>query len=242
MGSGEQCKKKRFLPKIRESTTLKIVLLAGFLAFIPIAYYIYRFHNYPFVTNPSELGTFGDFIGGTTNVILGLFNIGLVTYIAINLGNRERDIEKMKLLFEISRQWNSEELMQSRTKADALLREDPNASLTEIDDRYTDKAAPLWVVIRFFQDLQRAIDRDIVDTDEAVEWFGRDFVWWDTVGVKGTFPANWDRGEHWSKLKKSVYGSDNRNDWVEEANNILTQYKDNHVKKWSEITENEISA
>jgi hypothetical protein len=139
----------------------------------------------------------------------------------------------MKLLFEISRQWNSEELMQSRTKADALLREDPNASLTEIDDRYTDKAAPLWVVLRFFQDLQKAIDRDIVDTGEAVEWFGRDFVWWDTVGVKGTFPVNWDRDEHWSRLKQSVHKSNNREYWIEEANNTLAQYKENHVKKWS---------
>jgi hypothetical protein len=226
-------RKNRSSSQIKQSTTLIIVLFAVFLAFGPIAYYISRFHDYPPVTNPSELGTFGDFIGGTTNVILGLFNIALVAYIAINLGNRERDIEKMKLLFEISRQWNSEGLMQSRTKADALLREDPNASLTEIDDRYTDKAAPLWVVLRFFQDLQKAIDRDIVDTGEAVEWFGRDFVWWDTVGVKGTFPVNWDSEAHWSRLKESVYKSSNYNYWIEEANNILTQYKENHVKKWS---------
>ncbi len=212
--------RNRSLSQIKQSTTLKIVIAAVVLSFVPIAYYISRFHDYAPATDPSELGTFGDFIGGTTNVILGLFNIALVTYIAINLGNRERDTEKMKLLFEISRQWNSEGLMQSRTKADALLRENPNASLTEIDDRYTDKAAPLWVVLRFFQDLQKAIDRDIVDTCEAVEWFGRDFVWWDTVGVKGSFPVNWDRDKHWSNLKQSVRESSNYTYWIEEAENI----------------------
>lgn len=223
----------RSLTQIKQSTTLKIVLFAAILSCSPIAYYISRYHDYPPATNPSDLGAFGDFISGTTSVILGLFNIALVAYIAINLGNRERHIEKMKLLFEISRQWNSEELMQSRTKADALLREDPIASLTEIDDRYTDKAAPLWVVLRFFQDLQKAIDRDIVDSSVAVEWFGRDFVWWDIVGAKGAFPINWDRDEHWSRLKKSVLNSSNYTYWIEEAYIMLSQYEESHGKKWS---------
>ncbi len=190
------------------------------LSFIPVGFNICSFHHRPLTKNPTDFGVFGDYIGGTTNVILGLVNIALVAYIAINLSARKHDLDQMKLLFELSRQWNSQELMRCRTVADRLLRENPNTSIVEFDNSYPDKVAPLWVVLRFFQDLQKSIDRNIIDEQEAAEWFGRDFIWWDTVGVKEEFPIAWDRDEYWPRFKASIYESKN----VHIGQNTLMKY------------------
>lgn len=222
-------KNRRFPLKIKQGKTIFIFLLSLLLAFIPVGFYIYSFHHRPLTKNPTDFGVFGDYIGGTTNVILSLVNIALVAYIAINLSAKERDLDKMKLLFEISRQWNSQELMRCRALADRVLRDNPTSTIVDLDNRYTEKAAPLWVVLRFFQDLQKSIDRDILDEQEAVEWFGRDFIWWDTVGVKGEFPLSWDRNKHWSRFKASVNKSKSCLYWIEEANEILQKYQQDYL-------------
>ncbi len=52
------------------------------LSAIPLIIYTYFFSSHHRSFDPANWGTFGDFIGGTTNVILGVINIVITAYIA----------------------------------------------------------------------------------------------------------------------------------------------------------------
>jgi hypothetical protein len=66
--------------------TVKLFIgLAIAIIFIPIAFYIFKFHHYPITSNPSEWGTFGDYIGGLLNPIISLFTLLVTAFIAFEL-------------------------------------------------------------------------------------------------------------------------------------------------------------
>lgn len=66
-------------------TTAQLIialLLLIIITIIPSVIYIYNFGKHNTSSDPTNWGTFGDFIGGTTNVIIGIINIGITVYIA----------------------------------------------------------------------------------------------------------------------------------------------------------------
>lgn len=64
-------------------TQLIIALIVFiFLSSIPSIIYIINFRLHNASSDPANWGTFGDFIGGTTNVILSIINIIITAYIA----------------------------------------------------------------------------------------------------------------------------------------------------------------
>ncbi|WP_333662272.1 hypothetical protein [Chishuiella changwenlii] len=79
---------------------LSIIFLA--ISLIPIILYIRKFSVNGTSNNPEDWALFGDYIGGSTNVILGLINIIITAYIAYLIGNL--DNKRYKEQKEIDKQ------------------------------------------------------------------------------------------------------------------------------------------
>lgn len=61
-----------------------ILLIIGLvLCLVPIIFYISKFNGRPLSEDPGGWGTFGDYISGTINPIIGLVNLGLLIAISI---------------------------------------------------------------------------------------------------------------------------------------------------------------
>ena len=102
-----------------------------------------------------------------------------------------KDTHEEKLrLFAIVREWNSEEIYSCRQKAGKLIRENPSKTLKELHDDFDVDYTCLAVVMGFFTNLNMCIDREIITVENVIDEFGRIFVWWDEVAVKGKFPKD----------------------------------------------------
>lgn len=66
-----------------KTTAIILLAIGTALCFIPIIFYICNFSGRQLSDDPSGWGTFGDFIGGTINPIIGLLNLGLLLAISI---------------------------------------------------------------------------------------------------------------------------------------------------------------
>ncbi len=76
----------------------KLFLLTIFACIIPILVYTIRFSNYELSKDPSDWGTFGDYIGGVYSVLLSIIAI----YVTYMISEREdKSKEKRKVLTEL---------------------------------------------------------------------------------------------------------------------------------------------
>jgi hypothetical protein len=66
-----------------KTTAIIIISIGGLLSIIPIVFYFAQFGDMNIATDTSVWGTFGDFIGGTINPIIGLVNLALLIAISI---------------------------------------------------------------------------------------------------------------------------------------------------------------
>lgn len=67
----------------------RLLYATAFLLALPIIAYLINFCAHSFSGNPADWGTFGDFIGGTTNPIIALATLGVTIYIAMELTKLE---------------------------------------------------------------------------------------------------------------------------------------------------------
>jgi hypothetical protein len=75
-----------------------LLLLAIVACIIPVIAYIIRFYSYGFSKDPTDWGTFGDYIGGVYSVILSIIAI----YVTYMISEREdKAKEKRKILTEL---------------------------------------------------------------------------------------------------------------------------------------------
>ncbi|MEM7474204.1 MAG: hypothetical protein AAF483_04370 [Planctomycetota bacterium] len=210
----------------KRTVPLSIMLIVGItllVAVVPLLIYVFWFAGHEFTENPSDFGVFGDFVGGVTNVILGIINIWLVAYIAVKLGRREEDSEAKKHLYMLLREWNGDEMYRCRTEAWELVRQNPTTTIKEFSDDNRQESRCLWVVIGFFRDLQTAVEQGIVFKNDAIDAFGQIFTWWDTVALRGDYPKAWDAEQKWHTLKKSIASrkGDQLSIWVANASKEL---------------------
>jgi hypothetical protein len=70
------------------------------LLLIPIIFYVGSFFHYQLSTKPSEWGTFGDFIGGLLNPIIGLCNIAVLIFISYYVAKWENDRHKNEFIYK----------------------------------------------------------------------------------------------------------------------------------------------
>lgn len=64
---------------MKENRLLKLTLIALGIFVIPLVIYVIKFHNHSFSDNPSDWGTFGDYVGGLTGAMIAIAGI-IVTY------------------------------------------------------------------------------------------------------------------------------------------------------------------
>lgn len=84
------------------------ILLIILLLISPVLTYIFAFHSFKISNQPSEWGTFGDFIGGVINPLIALLTLLVTIYIAIEISKLEDkrsektiDFEKRRFLNEL---------------------------------------------------------------------------------------------------------------------------------------------
>lgn len=65
--------------------------LSAFVLFLPVATYISQFWDHPFSEDPNSWGVFGDFIGGTYNILVSL----LLAYISYRVSKMQTSAEKI---------------------------------------------------------------------------------------------------------------------------------------------------
>lgn len=75
-----------------------LLLLAILACIIPIIIYMIRFSGHEFSKDPSDWGTFGDYVGGVYSVLLSIIAI-YVTYMIS--GREDKSREKRKILTEL---------------------------------------------------------------------------------------------------------------------------------------------
>lgn len=69
---------------------LKVILwICIILAIVTIGLYVFNFNKSPLSSDPSDWGTFGDYIGGILNPILGITNIIVLIYISLLISKYE---------------------------------------------------------------------------------------------------------------------------------------------------------
>jgi hypothetical protein len=83
--------------KLYLTLTIGIMLL---LLFIPIIFYVGTFSHSQISTTPSEWGTFGDYIGGLLNPIIGLCNIAVLIFISYYVAKWENDRHKNEFIYK----------------------------------------------------------------------------------------------------------------------------------------------
>lgn len=82
--------------KVYLGVAIGIMLL---LTSIPIIFYTGNFHNFNLSKVPNEWGTFGDYIGGILNPIIGLCNIAVLIFISYYVAKWENDRHKNEFLY-----------------------------------------------------------------------------------------------------------------------------------------------
>lgn len=109
--------------------------------------------------------------------LIGLIGVGLG---AIAAWRAQIAAGKWNLLLELHREFNSEAMIISRSKALEFLKENPNKTFSEIDDvSVLDRdALPLWKVMRFYDRLGLVAKHKQVERKRVRDLFGEVFVWW----------------------------------------------------------------
>ena len=91
---------------------------------------------------------------------------------------RHDDEHKSQAAFDLHREWSTEGMLVTRTRAGKLLSNYPGPISQLEAQGDPDEAARVWVVLNFFMRLQRFIEKDQIDVSLVPDLFGDTFYWW----------------------------------------------------------------
>jgi hypothetical protein len=77
---------KKYFNKIRNWTIV--------LGIVPLFFYLYKFGSLTFSADKGDWGTFGDYLGGTLNPLLGILTLAVTVYIAMTFNDYEKRRDK----------------------------------------------------------------------------------------------------------------------------------------------------
>lgn len=77
---------KKYFNKIRNWTIVLVI--------VPLLFYLYKFGSLTFSADKSDWGTFGDYLGGILNPLLGLLTLAVTVYIAMTFNDYEKRRDK----------------------------------------------------------------------------------------------------------------------------------------------------
>ncbi|WP_124849290.1 hypothetical protein [Acidipila sp. EB88] len=194
---------------MRTLTVKSIVLASILLSLLPVFFYAAWFHPLPVGQTPTEWGAFASYVSGLASPLLSIVSLGLVAHIAINIQqatqSKQEHYEKTKRLFEMHREW-TDPLYEARTDANMLLLKFPYETAVGIEMRHPEESKSLWRVVGFFQAMEFAVSKELIDEREAVDLFGQIFIWWQVVGIKGDYPSEWDSFMRITSFRNRVNG------------------------------------
>ncbi|OHX37827.1 hypothetical protein BJL95_04440 [Methylomonas sp. LWB] len=124
-------------PLIRFTGWFGILLVVLVVLGLPVGLYAYNFRHSSLSPAPADWGVLGDYL----NPFISVLNLLVVAYIAhkVNFEQRRKDLEdrdterQLNLVSDLLREWMSENMYQSRTKADCLLKVNPDRSFDHFD-------------------------------------------------------------------------------------------------------------
>ena len=140
----------------------------------------------------SQHGQFGDAFGAFTALFTGIafVAVSITLYLQMLEMHRQQEehpeskesqlqSERLELLFSLHQDFNSKEMLDSRTRADIIVQNNPDKTLAGLYESITlRERSDIWHVINFYQRLYLAIKIDRVDTQMVGELFGEVFYWW----------------------------------------------------------------
>lgn len=220
---------------------IKIAIAAlSLYLFIVIGLFVWNFHSSPWEANdPAAWGQFGDYVGGLLNPALAVLNVAVVIYLAVevqHLSEAQRDrkqesAQRIQTAVELHREWNSEVLYHSRTTAGTLVREFPELSFFEIEEKVAnERASHIWVVVGFFQRLEFLARHGKLESDMVRELFAELFLWWWIVSFSTQLEqCDCDARLQMMRLKDwffALTSEKQRAPWIERANRDLQQARE----------------
>src|SRR5262245_26876027 len=124
---------------------------------------------------------------------------------------RQDKKEKSKTTYDLYKEFNSGELLKSRTEADKIPKRYPDKTL---DDLYallnTEERTHIWHVIHFYQRLSAAVEYEQIEPKMVRKLFGYVFYWWYiNCFEQQLVPIKWD----------ASYQIENLNLWFERTSN-----------------------
>lgn len=63
------------------------IIIAIVLIIIPLIFYVLNFHDQYFSSESSDWGTFGDYVGGVVNPVIGLLNVIVLIYLTLKIAD-----------------------------------------------------------------------------------------------------------------------------------------------------------
>jgi len=110
------------------------------------------------------------------SIFSGLVGVGVGAYLSWIATKRQRQIS---VAFDMHREFNSREMIESRYSASGLLVEFPSQRYTEIREAIGGlRMKDVWVVCAFYQRLWLAISRNGIRKEYVTDLFGDLFDWW----------------------------------------------------------------
>jgi hypothetical protein len=110
------------------------------------------------------------------SILSGLFGVGVGAYLSWLASKRQRQIT---VAFDMHREFNSGEMIESRHSASSLLVEFPLRTYTEIREEIGGlRMKDVWLVCAFYQRLWLAISRNGIRKQYVPDLFRDLFYWW----------------------------------------------------------------
>jgi hypothetical protein len=208
-----------------------ILIPAVIVVVLPYIYLWSKVSPLVLSTDPSELDHFAGFVSGIASPFLSIMSIAVTIYIAVVLSHgvraSEKEEKKVAHLIDMNRYWNSESMYKCRGEGFKTLKK-YDMPLEEIDSQHHDEAGAISVVQGFFQDLQLSVDRGAITEKDAIECFGRLFIWWDTASLRHSptheYPERWQNYGRLKTLRDSItrtYPKETINKWKSEVETDL---------------------
>ena len=96
-----------------KTTAIIIILFGGLISLVPVLFYIRQFGDSNLANDTADWGTFGDFIGGTINPIIGLINLALLIAISVYVAkfdsHRQFNEYRYEAYIELCRKFDTSE-------------------------------------------------------------------------------------------------------------------------------------
>lgn len=110
---------------------------------------------------------------------------------------------KTQLVFDLQKEFNTEEMYKARRKADIFLKKNPDSDFEEIYENFSEEESrPIWLMVRFYERLWFSIDNNQVNLQLIPKLFGQTFnFWYDTYFHERLLPIGGQSSDHIQKLK-----------------------------------------